>query len=86
MGVGLQWRIQDFPLCECQPHWGGPQPPTQTHFWKKNMCQNKRIGSCRGGGGVGTPGSTNGIQNNADERLSMSLYSRLTMMTPALYK
>ena len=48
-----QWRIQDFPL-------GGRRPPTHTLF-SKNICENKRNGSCWGGAHAsGTPpGSSN---------------------------
>ena len=58
---GCQWRIQDFPLAGRRPVGGGHQPPTCTLFGK-NVCKNKRNGSCWGGGHAGSapPGSANG--------------------------
>ena len=45
-----QWRIQDFPLGGHRAI-GGHQPLMHALFGK-NVCENKRIGSCWGFGGV----------------------------------
>ena len=44
----MQGRIQDFPSGGRGPILGGFWPPTWALF-SENVCENKRIGSCRGG-------------------------------------